>query len=34
MGPWVEQLRGFFAAAGLKVRIEVAQSSQTPFAIF
>ncbi len=34
MGPWAEQLRGFFAAAGLNVQVEVAQSSQTPFAFF
>lgn len=34
MGPWAEQLRGFFAAAGLKVKVEVAQSSQTPFGFF
>ncbi|MCX5893674.1 MAG: Nif3-like dinuclear metal center hexameric protein, partial [Deltaproteobacteria bacterium] len=34
MDPWAEQLRGFFAAAGLKVQIEVAQSSQAPLAFF
>ncbi|MCL4501670.1 MAG: Nif3-like dinuclear metal center hexameric protein [Deltaproteobacteria bacterium] len=34
MSPWAQQLRGFFAAAGLDVRVNVAQSPQTPFAIF
>ena len=28
MSPWAEQLRGLFAAVGLAVRVEVAQSSQ------
>jgi dinuclear metal center YbgI/SA1388 family protein len=31
MGPWAEQLRGLFQAAGLSVRVEVAQSLQAPF---
>jgi dinuclear metal center YbgI/SA1388 family protein len=31
MGPWAEQLRGLFAAAGLSVRLEVAQSPAPPF---
>lgn len=31
MGPWVEQLRGLFAAAGITVRLEAAQSPEAPF---
>jgi dinuclear metal center YbgI/SA1388 family protein len=31
MGPWAEQLRGLFTAAGLSVRLEVAQSCPAPF---
>jgi putative NIF3 family GTP cyclohydrolase 1 type 2 len=34
MGPWAEQLRGLFQAAGLSIRVEVAQSFQAPFAYF
>jgi len=30
MGPWAEQLRGLFQAAGLSIRVEVAQSLQAP----
>ena len=32
MGPWAEQLRGLFLAAGLSIRVELAQSLQAPFA--
>ncbi len=32
MGPWAEQLRGLFLAAGLNVRVELAQSQQAPCA--
>jgi putative NIF3 family GTP cyclohydrolase 1 type 2 len=34
MGPWAEQLRGLFQAAGLPVKVEAAQSAQAPFAYF
>jgi dinuclear metal center YbgI/SA1388 family protein len=34
MGPWAEQLRGLFAAAGLSVRVEAVQSLGPPFAYF
>ena len=34
MGPWAEQLRGLFQAAGLSIRVEVAQSASAPFAYF
>ncbi len=34
MGPWAEQLRGLFLAAGLSVRVEAAQSLAAPFAYF
>ena len=34
MGPWAEQLRGLFQAAGLSIRVEVAQSFPAPFAYF
>lgn len=34
MGPWAGQLRGLFAAAGLAVGVEVAQSPAAPFAFF
>ena len=32
MGPWAEQLRGLLGAAGLAVRVEVAQAPEAPFA--
>jgi hypothetical protein len=34
MGPWAEQLRGLFQAAGLSLRVEVAQSMAAPFTFY
>jgi hypothetical protein len=31
MGPWAEQLRGLFQAAGLSIRVELAPTPQAPF---
>jgi putative NIF3 family GTP cyclohydrolase 1 type 2 len=31
MRPWAEELRGFFQAAGLSLRVEAAQSDTAPF---
>lgn len=33
MGPWAEQLRGLFQAAGLSIRVELAQSPASPCAL-
>jgi len=34
MGPWAEELRGLFQAAGLSLRVEAAQSDTAPFAFW